>query len=75
MKLFRQAHDEDQVDVRLSFDELVLVNNALRELCFGFHLSDRDFENILGVPRYEAEALLRRTQGALERLRLNIREA
>jgi hypothetical protein len=70
MKLF--GHDEDQVDVRLSLDELVLVNRALRELCFGFHLSDPDFHAILGVPRYEAEALLRRTQTALQRLRLDV---
>ncbi len=58
----------DQVDLRLSIDELLLLHHAVHEICHGFQLSDRDFQEILGVQRGEAKELLRRIVGVLERL-------
>lgn len=66
MKLL--GKDDDQVDVRLNTAELVLFHNALEEICHGFTLTDRDFQEILGVTRGDATGLLRRTGHVLERL-------
>jgi len=65
-----RGQDDDQVDVRLSIEELVLLKNMLQEVCNGMGFSDNDFVTIFGVNRAEAEALLLRTTGVLERLRL-----
>ena len=62
---------EDQVDVRLSLDEIVLLRNALHELCEEMQFSDNDFATILGVQRGEAAALLRRIDTLVDRLQLN----
>jgi hypothetical protein len=66
MKLL--GRDDDHVDVRLNSAELVLFHNALDEICHGFTLTDRDFQEILGVTRGDATVLLRRTSHVLERL-------
>ena len=66
MKLLGQ--EDDQVDLRLSVEELLLLHTALHEICHGFHLSDRDFLEILGAQRNEATALLRRAGAVLDRL-------
>jgi hypothetical protein len=68
MKLIGQV--EDQVDVRLSVDELILVRNVLNEVCNGMHFTDNDFRTILDTDRSEAEDLLRRIGTALDRLRI-----
>jgi hypothetical protein len=62
------GHDEDQVDIRLGTDELLLLANTLREMCEGVAVPDPDFHAILGVSRSEAEAVLLRVDGILERL-------
>ncbi|HEX9904421.1 MAG TPA: hypothetical protein VGA77_05600 [Propylenella sp.] len=62
---------EDQVDVRLSLDEIVLLRNALHELCEEMQFSDNDFQTILGAQRGEADALLRRIDALVDRLQLN----
>ena len=66
MKLI--GREDDQLDVRLNTAELVLLHNALDEICHGFTLTDRDFQEILGVTRGDATMLLRRTGHVLERL-------
>jgi hypothetical protein len=67
MRLHRQI--EDQVDLRLSVDELAVLRNALNEFCNGMHLSEDDFLAILDVARPEAEAVLLRLEAMLERVR------
>ena len=62
------GHDEDQVDIRLGADELLLLANTLREMCGGVAIADPDFHAIMGVSRSEAEAVLLRVDGILERL-------
>lgn len=65
-----RGQDDDQVDVRLTVDELVLLKNMLNEVCNGMSFNDNDFQTIFGFTRAEAEGLLLRTNGVLERLRL-----
>jgi hypothetical protein len=65
-----RGQNDDQVDIRLSIDEFMLLKNMLQEVCTGMHFSDNDFRTIFGVNRAEAEGLLRRADGVLERLRL-----
>jgi hypothetical protein len=61
---------DDQVDVRLTIDELVLLKNLMHEVCNRMHFTENDFPTIFGVSRGEIEALLLRTNAVLERLRL-----
>ena len=63
---------EDQVDLRMSVDELVLLRNALHEMCNAMHFTENDFHNILGVQKAEAESLLRHLEAIADRLRLNL---
>jgi hypothetical protein len=66
MKLL--GSDDGHADLRIGIEELILLHTALQEICHGFQLSDRDFQEILGVQRGEATALLRRFGGVLDRL-------
>lgn len=65
-----RGHEDDQVDVTLSFDELVIIGNVLSEVCDGMHFTDNDFVEIFDITRPEVEALLLRTNTVLERLGL-----
>ena len=49
----------ESVDVRLTKDELVLLNNALNEVCNGVDFDDSEFHARLGSDRREAQQLLR----------------
>jgi hypothetical protein len=66
MKLIDQ--NEDQVDLRISVAEFVLLTTALDEICHGFQLTDRDFQEIVGAHRNDAASLVRRMTQILERL-------
>jgi hypothetical protein len=66
------AEHDDQVDVRLAFDELVLLHNMLDEVLNGSDLGEQEFQAIFDVQRQEAEALLLRISGVLERLQLTL---
>ena len=57
MKLL--SDDDDQLDLRLTMDELVLLRDLLRQHCIGATAE---------VPIYEAEALLRSLDTTLDRL-------
>lgn len=57
MKLL--SDDEDQLDLRLTMDELVLLRDLLRQHCIG---------GTADIPLYEAETLLRSLDTALDRL-------
>jgi hypothetical protein len=66
MKLLGQ--EEDQVDVRLSIGEIVLLRNTLSEFCHGMNFTESDFQAILDTQKGEAEALLVRLTAAIDRL-------
>jgi hypothetical protein len=68
MRLLGQV--EDQVDVRLTIEELILLRNALNEFCNGMHFTENDFQVILDSRRSDVEALLLRLSNAVERLSL-----
>jgi hypothetical protein len=56
MQLLRAG--SEQADIRLSWNELRLINNALNEVCNG--LDVLEFVTRLGTSRAEARALLDR---------------
>ena len=66
MKLL--AKGDDQVDVRISLADLILIANMLNEVCHGFALEDDEFLNIFDAPRSEFLSLLRRVDTILRRL-------
>jgi hypothetical protein len=68
MKLL--SHVEDQVELRLSVDELMLMRNALHEICNGMQFTDNDFLAILDTQRATAQDLLLRVNKTLDRLNL-----
>jgi hypothetical protein len=66
-----RGQSDDQVDVRLSVDELVLLKNLLHEVCNGMHFTENDLQTIFDVNRAEIEGFLLRTRSVLDRLQLN----
>jgi len=50
----------------VSRSELILLNNALNEVCNGVHISDSEFSTRLGASQNEARRLLQEIGGALE---------
>jgi hypothetical protein len=65
-----RGQNDDQVDIRLSIDEFMLLKNMLHQVCNGMHFTDNDFQAIFGANKAEFEGLLRRANSVLERLRL-----
>lgn len=56
---------EKQYELVLSEKELILVNNALNEVCNGVHIDDFEFTTRLGGDRAEVAAVLRRVRSLL----------
>jgi len=52
------AQTPEHIDLRFDRNELVLLNNALNELCNGVHIENWEFQTRLGVERREAQKLL-----------------
>jgi hypothetical protein len=48
------------ITLKLSQDELLLLNNALNEVCNGVHIDDAEFSTRLGASRNDARRLLER---------------
>ena len=49
-----RGHNDDELDVSLSIDELVLMKNVLHEVCNGMDFTEADFHAIFGASRREA---------------------
>lgn len=45
--------------VALTQDELLIISNALNEICNGVHIDDPEFQTRMGVERSEARQILR----------------
>jgi len=56
--MIRLSQGEKSADVRLSKDELILINNALNEVCNGFELDDAEFATRVGADREVVRRLL-----------------
>ena len=48
-----------------SHDELVVINNALNEICNGLSFDDDEFQTRIGYPRSIAQNLLKKIAKAL----------
>ena len=57
----------DGVTLTLSVDELMIINNALNEVCNGIHIADSEFQTRMAVERDEARAVLHRINAAWRR--------
>jgi hypothetical protein len=57
LKVLRRTVGEG-ADVRLSDVELLMLNNALNEVCNGVHIPDSEFQTRLGRERDEMRTLL-----------------
>ncbi len=55
-------------EVALSREELLLLNNALNEVCNGVHLAEAEFATRLGVERGEALSLLSAVNHLVDRI-------
>jgi hypothetical protein len=62
----------DRFTVELNHNELVLVNNALNEVCHGVDIEDTEFSTRLGGSRQEAQALLLRFGRLLDEATRNL---
>jgi hypothetical protein len=65
-----RGQDDEQLDVRISVDELVLLKNVLHEVCHGMTFTEGDFLAIFGTSRQEVEGLLQRSTNMLNQLGL-----
>ncbi len=50
--------DDDGADLRLSRDELEMLNNVLNEMCNGVHIEDWEFRTRIGWHRATVRKLL-----------------
>ena len=57
----------DGATLALSVDELMILNNALNEVCNGIHIPDSEFQTRMAVERSEARAVLDRVHAAWRR--------
>jgi hypothetical protein len=55
---------KDGATLVLTVDELMIINNALNEICNGIHIADSEFQTRIAVERDEARAVLHRINGA-----------
>ena len=51
--------------IQFSRDDLVLLNNALNEVCNGVHIEEPEFHTRLGATKEEARELLSRINSVL----------
>jgi hypothetical protein len=58
-------HDPPPTPPALSHEELVIINNALNEVCNGVSFDDDEFQTRIGYPRETAQRLLKRIGKAL----------
>lgn len=56
MKL--HSYKDEKYTVEIDKDELLLINNAINEVCNGIHIDEWEFETRLGVSREQGRALL-----------------
>lgn len=57
--------DQEKLEMTISKRELVIIEQALSEICFTFDLSDADCQNRLNASRAEVETLLEQISKAI----------
>jgi hypothetical protein len=58
-----ERHTDKSVTVTLTPDEVVILNNALNEVCNGVDIDDDEFQNRLGHSRANVRKLLQEVSG------------
>ena len=53
-------------EVGLTRDELIMLNNAMNEVCNGVHIDDDEFQTRLAFERNEIRALLEQVSEVLK---------
>jgi hypothetical protein len=66
-----QQRTPERIPLDVSRDELLLLQQALNEVCNGVDIEDWEFSTRLGSSREEAEALMDRISLLLDSLRAN----
>jgi hypothetical protein len=56
--MIKLGQTDEFADIRLSAHELILINNALNEVCNGVDIDDAEFATRLGAEREELRQLL-----------------
>jgi hypothetical protein len=64
---------KDKTTVSLSSTELIMVNNALNEICNGFDIPE--FETRIGYSRQQVKELLNQIHASIETVRLQRRDS
>ena len=59
------SRTESSADLRLDNDELVMLNNALNEVCNGVDIADTEFQTRLGWDRGALQELLDQISGLI----------
>ncbi len=59
----QESREVDQITLQVSRAELLLINNAINEVCNGIHIDSVEFHTRLGVTLEEAQAFLERLGG------------
>jgi hypothetical protein len=58
-------HDKPPTPPSFTHDELVVINNALNEVCHGLSFDDDEFQTRIGHSRAMAQTLLKKIAKAL----------
>ena len=61
-----KRHPKQPAPVSFTADELLIINNALNEVCHALNFSEDEFQTRIGYSRAVAQALLKKIAKALE---------
>ena len=56
--MIRISQGDETADIRFSNEELVIISNALNEICNGVEIDDVEFATRMGAEREEVRSLL-----------------
>ncbi len=57
-----------RANIQVSFEELVILNNALNEICYGIDMDDAEFSARIGVGHKEGVRLLNEISSLIDAL-------
>jgi hypothetical protein len=69
--LTKNKHDSlkaNTIEIRLSQDDAILLNNSLHEICYGFRLKPNEFEIRIGAKRENVIELLSKIGSEINKL-------
>ncbi len=63
--MMREPSEQEKFVLEVSRAELILINNAINEVCNGVHIADNEFQTRLGESVEDAREFLRRIHALL----------